>query len=181
MIEATVTVAMSGIVLMTGMSLIHTVLGVQRNSQKSIRLSTSGSNLSRVFRQDVHRATKLEYDVTDETAAGPLSLHGPDNQTVTYQVRENRLSRVETVDGATRHQDEFAFPAGGQLRLTVSDNPKRVTVSVRQPLGRAVCSTIPVQDSSHVAHGFLLRLEATMGRDVRFVATTEAGSRFDDR
>ena len=168
MIEAIVVVAMSGIVLMTGVSLIHLVLGVERTTRQSVHLSTTGSLLSRVFRHDVQTATELDRASSDDGADHRLRLHLPDNRVVTYQVESNRLARRETVDGKPLHQDEFVFPAGSRIMLRVRDDPARVAVSVREANGGAFRKAKPADGKPQAETGFVLRIEATIGRDARY-------------
>ena len=168
MIEAIVVVAMSGIVLMTGVSLIHLVLGVERTTRQSVHLSTAGSLLSRVFRHDVQTATELDGASSNNVADQRLQLHLPDNRVVNYQVESNRLARRETENGKRLHQDDFVFPAGSRITLRVSDDPDRVSVSIREANVGVFRKAKPVGDKSQAETGFVLRIEATIGRDARY-------------
>jgi hypothetical protein len=177
LIEAIVAVAMSGIVLVSGVGMVHLVLDVERTARKSAQLSTAGARLSQVFRQDVHQATRFAAPTEEGAAANRVELWLPTDRAVEYEVRANRLARIERVGGQTRHQDEFVFPARCQISLVTRPDPDRIAVRIEQPATHAAGIPPSAGSPGPGPGGGSLRLEATVARDHRFRPVTVHGER----
>ena len=89
LIEVLVTVTISSVVLVAGISLIHTMLGMDRTTRSSVNVGITASRLSRVFRQDVHQATEFRARVrrivprTRSSCSCPASKPSPTKSTAT--------------------------------------------------------------------------------------------------
>ena len=168
LIEVLVAVSISGVVLTTGIGLIHMILRVERTTQQSVSLGTAGSRLSRVFRQDLHRATLCRISSSEDGTSSRLELQLPHERAVTYEATGHRLTRAANAGGKPEHHDQFVFPIGCRIDLQASHSPDRTAVLIWQAENRMRGAAMPNRTDSQSPRDLLLRIQATLARDQRY-------------
>lgn len=177
LIEMLVAIAVGGILLTMGITIIHLLLHSEQKVTQDARFNRSLSRLSREFTDDVRRALSADIVRDPKSSNNSLVLHMPEKVSVTYSVQGERALRVEKSAESLRGQNEFHFAPQTTLEFSMPaatrQPPQReVRLAVLRPTNSATSSR---DDSLNALHGAKspqparrLELSATLGRDLRF-------------
>ncbi|HEV3415701.1 MAG TPA: hypothetical protein VG056_02775 [Pirellulales bacterium] len=146
------------------------LLSVTLHSTESGRdrvVSTAAmSRLAEQFRADVHAAAIVSVDHADGSHAH-WTVKFADDLRVEYEADENVLKRTEYRGEKVQARDAFALPqdADPRLELHPEKSPTQASLLLRRNADPAVEAT-----------GYVLRIEARLGRDLRFAEATDRQS-----
>jgi hypothetical protein len=162
-------VVVSFAAVMVGLSatLIHFLLGADREAQRVVRFNRSVMRLSEAFRADVHAAGRIELPAAEAGKSVLLLAGAGGGREVRYEVDTYQVTRVESDGGRQTHQDTFFFPPRSAIRFDERPDQNLLRLEIEIPVGNS--SDEPQTGASPPGH-FLRRLtvEAVPGRDYRF-------------
>jgi hypothetical protein len=155
--------------VMVGLSatLIHFLLGAEREAQRAVRFNRSVARLSETFRADVHAAGRVELLAAEPDKSVLLLAGAGGGREVRYEVDSHHAARVESDEGRQTHQETFFFPPRSTIRFSQRPNQTLLRLEIEMPSGNS--SDEPQAGTDPPGH-FLRRLtvEALPGRDHRF-------------
>ncbi len=167
LIELLVVMTASTVVITLTSGLLCRVMRIQVESRTHVDLQRNSLRLSEQFRHDVNAANAAVTDQDVLNAGDFLQLRFPDNRQVEYSHHGGTVLRRLSGHGNQVAREEFVFPATCEVAIQEDGQPPRLTLTITtgpgeahsgddKPLNRAL--SIPVS----------LRVEATLGRDLRF-------------
>lgn len=163
LIEMLVVLTVAAVMMGLGVTTIHLLLGSEHEAMKSVRYSASVTRLTRVFREDVHMARRVEIPPVDPGKPSLLVATIGDNHQVRYELDAHVVTRIETGsdDGASR--DVFYFPPQSRLRCWREGEagPIRLEIDIAAGMKARPKAAAP-QPTRTVA------IEAVPARDHRF-------------
>ncbi len=168
LIEMMITIAVGSVVLGLGMGMLHLMLQTDKTLADSLWRGQTVSQLSQVFRGDVHAAREVKTEADQETA---LTLALGKNHRVRYSLEKSLILRTETQADKTLRTERFRFPEGTKISFNV-DNPARVALVIATPNPHTM-KTNRSQNSVPLRE---LKIEAVPGRDHRFENSQNKGA-----
>lgn len=158
--------AIGGIVILAGLSvtLIHSLLRVERLERASLVQQTALAHLSRQFRQDVRSAQTVEPSGDD---AGPLRgivLKSPTHETIEYQAKDGSIVRTWRRSEKVERTESFKLSSEGTAQLSVSGKSDQAVVSLE--IDRKAGKRGEVKSRE-------FRVDARLGHDHRFASEEE--------
>lgn len=160
-------VAAIGVIsILTGLSvtLIHSLLRVERIERAALVQQNTLVRLSREFRQDVReaRATEPSGDVAEPLTN--IVLQSSAGDAVEYRIRNDSVVRTWRRAEKAERTETFKLPSGATAHLMVSRKP-----------GQAVVSLLIDRKAGKRGEGESreFRVDARVGRDHRFEAAGE--------
>ena len=167
--ELLVAMTIGSVVMAIGLGMLHLMLKTDRTLADSLQRRQTVSQLSRAFRRDVHAANKAELLKGQNEQDPPgLSLQAEPNRRVRYSAEENTVLRVETEGEKTIQTARYRFAKGTLVSFQIEESG-RVGLTIRSPN--------PSTNSQQTAPDAPLReltIEATKGRDHRFIPPSES-------
>jgi hypothetical protein len=171
-LELIVVLSASTVVLTLSSVLLQRVMRIHIQSRADLGAERTALRLSEQFRRDVHQARAA---VTDRTELGDnvvLRLTFADSQPVEYSYDSGILERVKSKGGNRIAREEFALPAGSDVRVESRDSPQRHVLTITAPRNSegdnqqlpARKLTIPLS----------VQVEAVLGSDWRFAGAPQS-------
>ena len=115
------------------------------------------ARLGEQFRADVHAAETVSQAKKGEGQV-LWTMKLPDDQRIEYEPRDNTLRRTEYRGDQVHARDAFALPAADwRLELKPAENPVEASLLIKRE-----------GNAKDDAAGFDLRIDAHIGRDLRF-------------
>jgi hypothetical protein len=164
LVEIVVVLTALSAILTTSAVLLHRAMHLHGKSRSFLSAQRSALRLSDQFRQDTHRAEAvLEDDPLDK---GAIRLRLAEAQIVEYRHEAGVVRRALSREDKLISREEYAFPPESKVRISPSDPPGRLTLSI---------SCDPTVDDSPDLKSFAvpvcLHVEARLGREARFRET----------
>jgi hypothetical protein len=177
LVELTITMTIGGLVLATGIGMLHLMLRTDKTLAESLWRGQTVSQLSEAFRGDVHAARKLTFQPPANEAAAnepvlpTLTLDLSDNHQVKYAVENNTVHRTETQADNTLQTNRFRFSPGTEIVIDV-ESANRPALVVRASNEKVLSpSSQPVSVPKRE-----LRIDAVLARDHRFENKPDKGA-----
>jgi prepilin-type N-terminal cleavage/methylation domain-containing protein len=178
LVELTITMTIGGLVLATGIGMLHLMLRTDKTLAESLWRGQTVSQLSEAFRGDVHAAHKLEFQPPANEAAAnepmlpTLTLELADDHQVKYAVENNVVHRTETQADKTLQTNRFRFSPGTEIVIDV-ENANRPALVVRASNQKVLSpssrpASVPMKE---------LKIDAVLARDHRFENKPEVGAK----
>lgn len=158
LIEMLVVITASAIVIGMVAGMIQMLIRAERAAQDHLVRTATADQLARSFRQHVRAAVQADSEQRDGTAT--LQLKVGENAEVEFRSRKDAVIRIDREAGQVRRQEKYSLPARSVARFETHDDAGTTTVSlvvIHQP---SATEQAPTRE---------LRVEATLGRDHRFV------------
>jgi len=167
LVEMLVVVSFAAVMLGLSATLIHFLLGAEREAQRVVRFNRSVTRLSEAFRADVHAAGRIELSAVEAGKSVLLLAGARGGREVRYAIDAHLATRVESEEGRQTHQDTFFFPPRSTIRFDQRPDQNLLRLEIEMPAGNS--SDEPQTGANPPGH-FLRRLtvEALPGRDYRF-------------
>ena len=173
LVEVMIAMTVGSVVLTLGIGMLHLLLRSESAMTDSLQRGQTVSQLSRMFRQDVHaaRSANIETPAKNDPQSKPeLKLQlAPDHQ-VQYAALDDAVLRTETQAGKTLHNVRFRFTQGSVIDFSKDpESPERVSLIINSPKPKLT------RIRPHEPAGVLreLKIEANLGRDHRFESNTK--------
>ena len=165
LVETIVAMTAGAVIVVLGITTIHLLLGTERELTRSVRSTASVSRLSRVFRDDVHAAKRVELE---PAAAGGnpalIATVAPDH-VVRYEIDAHRVGRLESLPEGP-HRDVFYFPPQSALQFERDDAAGVVRLTLAMPTESGRPGKSP--ESTSRLRTLVMAIEAVPARDHRF-------------
>jgi type II secretory pathway pseudopilin PulG len=147
-----------------GVTLIHSLLRVERSERASLAQQNNLARLSREFRQDVRGAHATEPAGDGAETLASILLKSSDQETVEYRIKGESIVRTRRHAEKIVRTETFKLPSVGTARLTVSGSS-----------GQTVVSLLVDRKAGKRGEGDSreFRVDARLGRDRRFVGAGE--------
>lgn len=166
LIEMLVVLTVAAVMMGLGVTTIHLLLAAEHEAMKSVRYSASVTRLTRVFREDVHAARRVEIPPVDPGKPSLVVARMANNHQVRYELDAHVVTRIETGsdDGASR--DVFFFPPQSRLRCSREGDagPIRLEIDIAAGMKARPKSAAPNPTRT-------VAIEAVPARDHRFEKT----------
>jgi prepilin-type N-terminal cleavage/methylation domain-containing protein len=131
----------------------------------------SASRLARVFREDAHRAGKVEIVADGAESSNTMRFLVEGAHTVTYRIDEHTIDRIDR-DGETElRRETFHFPPGSGIRFEKEDSPALARVVVDRATGQLKVDAADDRDAAQnrpESPRRTLQFEAGLGKDRRW-------------
>lgn len=147
--------------------LLCRVMRVQIESRGHADVERNALRLSRQFRSDVHRARAVDLAAEDENNLLRLELAG--GQIAEYTLLVHTIRRQLVRDGERVALESYAFPDPLRCELQELADPERLLLAISAEPYPASHEQPAASVPSNPLH---LRVEAVLGRDLRFGAAT---------
>ena len=158
LVEMLVVVTAASVLLGLVTVVLHTTFRAERKLRDQLALHRTIDRLARQFRADVHAAGSQRQ--ADEGQR--LILNLPGQQAAEYRITDTRIIRTLQQNAHVRHREAYALPTGVTAQWeSITDDERSVTAIV----------IIRGSDPKNKAAQRTIRIEATPGRDRRFVQT----------
>jgi hypothetical protein len=158
LIEAIVAMIIASTIFGMSVELLTLIKNETATGRDQALSAASLARLAEQFRADVHAANAISQNKTD----GGLilwTMKMPDDKRVEYEPRAEGLRRTEYRDDKVHARDTFVLPATEtRLELKPAEKPVEATLLIKE---RA--------NGADAIGGGDLRIEAAVGRDLRFV------------
>jgi hypothetical protein len=112
-----VVVTLAAVMVGLSTTLIHLLLGAEREAHRAVRFHRSVMRLSETFRADVHAADRAEFPAAEPGKSTLILADAGAGREVRYEVDAHQATRVESAEGTQTHQDTFYFPLQSRLRF----------------------------------------------------------------
>ena len=155
LVEMVVVIATASVLLGLTVTLLYTLLRVERDGRDQIRHYTTLGRLAAQFRRDAHAATAASA-IDNRQWKFTLS----DNRAVTYRMEPGRLIRLEQAGEASPNRESFALPPGMTAAVEIDTDAEPTFVGLVM---------VPTPEGSERRRGRPIRIDAVLGRDHRFV------------
>ncbi len=162
LIEMVTTISVAATLTGIAMCLLVVMLRAERGGRAHVAEAESLDRLADQFRQDVHAAVGETVVSGKELHQWRLGLSG--NRTVQYTIADNGISRDERTDSKDVRRESYALPGGSNVAVAVDRATNPAVVSL----------TIEPRDAS-LRSGHPFRVEAVLGRDLRFAERRKEG------
>ena len=158
LIEMLVVITASAMIIGLIVGMIQMLIRADRAARDHLVRSAAVNQLSRSLTQQVRAAVKADCVQRDETATLQLKLG--DDADVEFQSRTDTVIRTDREAGHVRRQEKYALPARSEARFEIRSDDGSTTVCL-----------VVTQRTSQPDQGPSreYRVEATLGRDHRFV------------
>ncbi len=168
LVEVMIAMTIGSVVLSLGIGMLHLLLRSESALTDSLKRSQTVSQLSRLFRGDVHAAQSANIETPkndNPQAKAVLQLQLAADHQVQYAAENEAVVRTETQEGKTLHSVRFRFTQGAAIDFSKdSQNPKRLSLVINSP--KPKLSRIRTSEPRGVLRE--LKIEANLGRDHRF-------------
>lgn len=169
LIELIIVISVATLIIGVALGLMQWLLRSERDVRKTVWYGRSVSRLAQVFRNDAHRASHVEIAAAAETS-NSMQFSLGNSHTVTYEIEEHTIRRVDR-DGETElHRETFHFPPGSAIRFEKDQGPAMARVVIDRATGQLNVDTN--EDANAGARtepaGRTVRIEAGLGKDRRF-------------
>jgi hypothetical protein len=163
---------MSGVVFAVGVGLLHRLMHDQKLADRDNQMQRVTRRLSIKLREDIHLADRAELIPSDDEGGQILTLRQPSGAVVTYAVRDHVLERAAARESEPVHHDDFQFPEYYQLQF--GDVPAEYVTFTAYAVdpARAVTGTDKSRGEVSGVRRAVMRIEASVGRDHRFLSNT---------
>jgi prepilin-type N-terminal cleavage/methylation domain-containing protein len=162
LIELLVVVAVGSVLTGTGIAVVYALLSAEQAGRELLRTRAALDRLADQFRRDAHAATALTRPAPEEDddlrPAWQLRLDA--NLVVEYRQGRDELLRVEKRDGHIQRRESFALPSGTTASVESVAETRPAIILLR--IG-------PREEGTDRSEGRMMRIEAAMGRDRRFL------------
>jgi prepilin-type N-terminal cleavage/methylation domain-containing protein len=111
LVEVLVAMFVFSSLLSLGFALLHTLLKLEDHGVAHAEAVSATWRLGRTFRSDVHRAESVD-PVAAGSRAAAITLRGPGERVVRYQLDRGRIVRVVEERGVVESNDAFRVPMG---------------------------------------------------------------------
>ena len=161
LIEMVAAIGVMAILAGLSVTLISSLLRVERLERASLVQQTTLARLSREFRQDVRAARATEPSGADAEPVASIVLMSSTADNIEYQIKDDSIVRARRRSEQVVQTDIFKLPPGSTAHLAVSGKP-----------GQAVVSLLIDRKAGKRGEGNSreFRVDARLGRDQRFVA-----------
>ena len=173
LVEVVIAMSLGSVVLSLGIGMLHLLLRSETVMSDSLNRCQTVSQLSRLFRDDIHaaRSANIETLAKDKPQAKPLlKLQLGPNHQVQYAALDLAVLRTETQGGKTLQTVKFRFAKGSVIDFSQeSDEPARVALVVKSPN----LKTSRIRPSQPIGVLRELTIRARLGRDYRFESKSQ--------
>lgn len=162
-----VVVTLSAVMVGLSATLIHLLLGAEREAHRAVRVNRSVMRLSEAFRADVHAARRVEIPAAEADKSVLLLADAEAGREVRYEIDAHQATRVESEKGQQTHQDSFYFPLRSRIRFDREADRNLLRLEIEMPAGN---SSENAESRSQSPEPFQrkLKIEAQPGRDYTF-------------
>lgn len=190
--ELIIVMGMASIVLSLAVGMIHRVMYEQKISERDNDLHRVAERFSPQLREDVHAAVNAELQPINELSKDEnqdeanqneqvLVLHQRDKSTVTYIVHEHTVERLSARENEILHRNDYRFPQEHRFQFEVEKSRVSFTGFA---IPQVYLTTVNEETSSVVNESdvrrAVIKIEATVGRDYRFLSETTGENASDD-
>lgn len=163
------------IILTMSAMLLHRMMRVQIDTRAFVDIERSSSRLGQQFRQDVHQATAAVLGDSKLKENVFLRLQLPQETSIEYSRRDGAISRNVSHSGKITSRDEFGFEQLDKVAVAESDSPKRVILTITNPLPEPIADKRE-QLKSLKSVPVSLQVEAVMNREAASASSSNPGA-----
>jgi prepilin-type N-terminal cleavage/methylation domain-containing protein len=171
LVEMIIVISIASIILGVVLVLMQWLLRSERDVRKTVWYGRSASRLARVFREDAHRAGKVEIVADGAESSNTMRFLVEGAHTVTYRIDEHTIDRIDR-DGETElRRETFHFPPGSGIRFEKEDSPALARVVVDRATGQLKVDAADDRDAAQnrpESPRRTLQFEAGLGKDRRW-------------
>lgn len=162
LVELLVVIALGSLMLGIAVSLLYTLMRLDRENREQAHQLASLARLAEQFRDDVHAArtwTDPQGATPQKPTAATWKLLGAGGREVEYRMEQDGLLRTELSDGQVRKRESYPLPAEAAAEIGPRDGARPTVLCLR--IGPA---------AGQPAKASLLHppIEAVLGRSLRF-------------
>ena len=169
LIEMTVVLAVSSVMLAIAIGLIQTLLRASGGATRDLEQQNSVARLADAFRRDVHAATAFHPGEAKDGNPIEFSFDLGAGRVATYRVEPGSLARTVRAGETLKSQESFVLP--GETAVSVEMTP----VGPANHLALSMVSRVASTGSKlPMAPGRSVRIEARLAADHRFEQPKEA-------
>lgn len=151
LIELVVVLSLQAVLLAAGVGLIGRMLQAEQTGRAGLEALHGIDALADQFRQDVHAARDVALAQDHASAVLQLPLG-----TVTYEVKDGRMTRVEREGATLRHSQAYRLPTTWKFDFEKLEDPPQARI----------CLTISAESADKPSKRRSISCEALLGRDV---------------
>jgi hypothetical protein len=168
LIETTLAVTLAMVMLGLAVYTMHLLMHSERQLKKADWQAESLLRLSTLYRRDAHSALKVELQESND--GDVITFMQPAKRNVVYKTAGGRIVRTTEFSGKVQHRDAFVVPNESLAQFQYDRNSKVTTIRIRnQPSARGSSSEEPVAITPEFGPDRVVRIEAIVGRDHRFM------------
>lgn len=173
LVELIIVISIAAIIIGVALALMQWLLRSERDVRKGVWYGRSVSRLAQVFRHDAHQARDAEIAAEGADISNTMRFQFDGSHTVTYQIEEHTISRVDRDGEKELHRETFHFPPGSAIRFEKENGPPMARVVVDRATGQLNVDSTEIEKPGRKrtdSPNRVVRIDAAIGKDRRLLS-----------